>query len=72
MICDIGNSKCCQTEVLSTYLSDDWSKNDLETWTGDKLGNCLGAKFDMCEEYNVILKKSEVNYAARKAPFSNI
>jgi len=58
-ICSFDNSNCCRTEVLSTFLSDDWSKNDLETWSGDKLGECLGAIFEKCEKYNVILKKPQ-------------
>jgi len=35
-----GAPVCCDTSVLSTLLSDDWSRRDNETWTGRALGTC--------------------------------
>jgi len=35
-----GAPVCCDTPVLSTLLSDDWSRRDNETWAGRALGSC--------------------------------
>ena len=43
-ICSDVDSACCQTK-LSSLLSDDWSKNDIETWKGSDLRKCEGIKF---------------------------
>ena len=40
--------KCCETKKLKSLLSDDWSRNDKESWSGDKLGQCQDMKFDIC------------------------
>jgi len=59
---DICNKKssidCCNTGNLDKSLSDDWSKNDLETWNKkDIKGTCKAKSFDACKGFDVAIKK---------------
>merc|ERR1712123_1327 len=49
--------KCCETGKLSGLLSNDWSKNDKETWKNKDLGPCKTASFDACRGFDVAVKK---------------
>jgi len=59
---EICNSKsaltCCETGKLSSTLSDDWSKNDKETWNNKDLGKqCKDKTWDACRGFDVAVKK---------------
>ena len=43
--------------MLSSTFSDDWSKNDKETWDNKKLGACKTASFDACKGFDVAIRK---------------
>ena len=49
--------QCCDTGVLSSSFSDDWSRNDKETWDKKKLGSCKTKAFDPCKGFDVAIKK---------------
>merc|ERR1712012_636372 len=55
---DYETDKCCTTPVLSSLLSDDWSKNDTETWKAKKLGDCGTKEFKV--QKNLLLTLSKV------------
>jgi len=49
---------CCDTGKLSGVLSDDWSKNDKETWKNKDLGpTCKVKTWDACRGFDVAVKK---------------
>jgi len=48
---------CCDTGKLSSLLSDDWSKNDKETWKNKDLGPCKSKTWDACKGFDVAVKK---------------
>merc|ERR1712215_284939 len=48
---------CCNTGTLSSSFSDDWSKNDKETWKNKDLGPCKTKSFDACRGFDVAVKK---------------
>ena len=49
---------CCDTGKLSRVLSDDWSKNDKETWKNKDLGpTCKVKTWDACRGFDVAVKK---------------
>jgi len=52
-----SNLKCCETGKLSGLLSDDWSKNDKETWKNKNLGGCKNILWDACKGLDVTLTK---------------
>jgi len=58
---EICNAKsaltCCDTGKLSGLLSDDWSKNDKETWKNKDLGPCKTKPFNACRGFDVAVKK---------------
>merc|ERR1719309_1590873 len=58
---EICNAKsalnCCDTGKLSSLLSDDWSKNDKETWKNKDLGSCKSKTWDACKGFDVAVKK---------------
>jgi len=57
-ICQEKSSlECCDTGKLSSTFSDDWSKNDKETWENKKLGACKTQSFDACKGLDVSVKK---------------
>jgi len=56
-ICSDGDKVCCTTPPLKKTFSDDWSKNDLEDWSGRYLGECRDKKFLVEKELNVSLVK---------------
>ena len=59
-ICEAGSAlKCCDTGKLSSLLSDDWSKNDKETWKNAKLGACKTKEWDVCNGFDVAVKKTQ-------------
>ncbi len=35
-----GYGQCCETEVLNSGWTNDWSQNDQETWGESWLGDC--------------------------------
>ena len=39
-ICSDDKKTCCTTPALKSSFADDWSKNDLETWTKKHFGPC--------------------------------
>ena len=43
--------------MLSSSFSDDWSRNDKETWDKKKLGSCKTKAFDPCKGFDVAIKK---------------
>jgi len=48
---------CCDTGKLSGLLSNDWSKNDKETWKNKDLGPCKTKPFNACRGFDVAVKK---------------
>jgi len=57
-ICSDDKKTCCETPVLKATFSDDWSKNDLETWGRSYLGkNCKEQKFKIRKGLEVTLNK---------------
>jgi len=58
-ICSDGDKKktCCTTPALKRRTRDDWSRNDLETWTSDRLGACKGKKLKVKKGLEVSLQK---------------
>jgi len=48
---------CCDTGKLSSAFSNDWSKNDKETWKNKDLGPCKTKSFDACKGFDVAVKK---------------
>ena len=48
---------CCETGELSGALSNDWSKNDKETWKNKDLGPCKTKTWDACRGFDVAVKK---------------
>jgi len=52
-----SNTKCCDTGKLSGLLSDDWSKNDKETWKNKDLGGCKTVNWDACKGLDVSITK---------------
>jgi len=48
---------CCDTGTLSSTLSDDWSRNDKETWKNKDLGPCKTKSWDACRGFDVAVKK---------------
>merc|ERR1712183_925034 len=57
-ICNKKSSiNCCNTGKLDKSLSDDWSKNDLEVWEKNKVGQCKNETFDACKGFDVAIKK---------------
>jgi hypothetical protein len=39
-LCSDDKTSCCETDVLKSLLSDDWSPNDLENWGPKFFGAC--------------------------------
>ncbi|XP_023334575.1 uncharacterized protein LOC111706054 [Eurytemora carolleeae] len=60
-ICADDKKTCCETPVLSSALSDDWSSNDLETWTKKYFGNCIDKKFKIKNGLELTLSKKGVD-----------
>ena len=58
-ICGEDGEDCCQTETLSTLLSDDWSSGDTEAWDGDILGSCRTSQFPECGDLEVSVNRPE-------------
>lgn len=56
-ICSDDKKDCCETPALSSSFSDDWSKNDLETWTKKYFGPCKDKKFKIKTGLEVTLIK---------------
>jgi len=57
-ICHEKDNKCCETGNLDGgFLSDDWSRNDKETWNSDALGVCKNLHWDACKGLAITLKK---------------
>ena len=57
-VCEANSkSKCCETGKLSGLLSDDWSKNDKETWKNKNLGGCKTSLWNACKGLDVTLTK---------------
>ena len=57
-ICNAKSAlNCCDTGKLSSLLSDDWSKNDKETWKNKDLGPCKSKTWDACKGFDVAVKK---------------
>lgn len=58
---EICNAKsalsCCDTGKLSGLLSNDWSKNDKETWKNKDIGACKTKNWDACRGFDVAVKK---------------
>jgi len=55
---DVDASQCCTTPELSSLLSDDWSKNDVETWKAKKFGKCKDQVYKIKQNMLVTIKKS--------------
>merc|ERR1711936_452200 len=55
---DVDASQCCTTPVLSSLLSDDWSKNDTETWKAKKFGQCKDKVYKIKKNMLVTIKKN--------------
>ena len=54
-ICSDVDNLCCRAK-LSSLLSDDWSRNDVETWTASDLGQCDGVKYKVgCSMENRVI-----------------
>ncbi len=43
-ICSDDKTNCCETDVMKSLLSDDWSPNDLENWGPKFFGACKYVK----------------------------
>jgi hypothetical protein len=56
-ICGDDKKTCCETPVLSSAFSDDWSSGDLETWTKKYFGNCIDKKFKIKNGLELTLSK---------------
>jgi len=56
-ICSDVDNLCCRAK-LSSLLSDDWSRNDVETWTASDLGKCDGVKYKVVGGLKVGLVKA--------------
>lgn len=56
-ICSDDKKTCCETPALKSSFADDWSKNDLETWTKKHFGDCKDKKFKIKKGLEVILSK---------------
>eukprot|EP00091_Calanus_sinicus_P009876 TRINITY_DN2294_c0_g1_i10.p1 TRINITY_DN2294_c0_g1~~TRINITY_DN2294_c0_g1_i10.p1 ORF type:complete len:271 (-),score=78.36 TRINITY_DN2294_c0_g1_i10:26-838(-) len=57
-VCEANSkTKCCDTGKLSGLLSDDWSKNDKETWKNKDLGGCKNSLWNACKGLDVTLTK---------------
>merc|ERR1719477_87274 len=56
-ICSDVDNLCCRAK-LSSLLSDDWSRNDVETWAASDLGQCDGVKYKVVEGIKVGLVKA--------------
>jgi len=57
-VCEANSKlKCCDTGKLSGLLSDDWSKNDKETWANKNLGGCKTSLWNACKGLDVTLTK---------------
>lgn len=54
---DLKKKTCCTTPVLSRKSRDDWSRNDLETWTSSRLGSCKGKTLKVKKGLEVSLQK---------------
>ena len=50
--------QCCKTPVLSSLFSDDWSRNDTETWKGKSIGNCSTIPFKVQNQLLLTITKS--------------
>jgi len=55
---DYDTSQCCKTPVLSSLFSDDWSRNDTETWKGKSIGNCSTIPFKVQNQLLLTITKS--------------
>jgi len=58
-ICSDVNDVCCKTK-LSSRLSDDWSKNDVEVWDESYFGKCKGMKYKVNKNLKVGLETKRV------------
>jgi len=57
-VCNSGSAlTCCDTGKLSGLLSNDWSKNDKETWKNKDLGPCKTKNWNACRGFDVAVKK---------------
>jgi len=56
-ICSDVDDVCCRTK-LSSLLSDDWSRNDVETWGASDLDDCGGVKYKVVAGLQLSLVKS--------------
>ena len=45
--------------MLSSFLSDDWSRNDTETWKGSSIGNCSTMAFKVQNQLLLTITKSK-------------
>jgi len=59
-ICSDATKKkdCCLTDILKTTFKDDWSKNDLETWSTPTLGSCKTKKLLVKQGLTLSLNKT--------------
>ena len=48
---------CCQTGVLESLLSDDWSAGDTEQWPANFLGPCQNKVFNIHQGFQLKLSK---------------
>jgi len=56
-ICSDDKKTCCTTPALKSTFSDDWSKNDLETWGKKYFGPCKDKKFKIKNGLELTLQK---------------
>jgi len=55
--CSDDKKTCCETPALSATFSDDFSKNDLETWGKKYFGSCKDKVFTIKKGIEVTLNK---------------
>lgn len=56
-LCSDDKTSCCETDVLKSLLSDDWSPNDLENWGPRFFGACKDKRFKIQRGLELALDK---------------
>jgi len=68
-LCSDDKTSCCETDVLKSLLSDDWSPNDLENWGPKFFGACKDKRFKIQRGLELALDKKGTDTLGVKSIF---
>jgi len=68
-LCSDDKTNCCETDVMKSLLSDDWSPNDLESWGPKFFGACKDKRFKIQRGLELALDKKGTDTLGVKSIF---